>query len=97
MNKSELIDAIATGADTSKAVAGRALDATIAAITKALKKGNDVALVGFGTLVRSHRAARQGRNPQTGVTMKIPASYNVKFKAGKKLKDSVNEAEGVAA
>ncbi|HLD17149.1 MAG TPA: HU family DNA-binding protein [Coxiellaceae bacterium] len=97
MNKAELCDEMANRAGLSKADALRALDSMLEISTEALCKGDSLVLVGFGTLVRSHRAARQGRNPQTGVTMKIPASYNVKFKAGKKLKDSVNEAEGVAA
>ena len=90
MNKSELIDAIAAAADLSKADAGRALDATIDAISGALKKGDTVSLVGFGTFQVKERAAREGRNPQTGATIKIAAAKVPGFKAGKALKDAVN-------
>lgn len=90
MNKSELIDAIAAAADLSKADAGRALDATIEAISGALKKGDTVSLVGFGTFQVKERAAREGRNPQTGATIKIAAAKVPGFKAGKALKDAVN-------
>lgn len=90
MNKSELIDAIAAAADLSKADAGRALDATIEAVTGALKKGDTVSLVGFGTFQVKERAAREGRNPQTGATIKIAAAKVPGFKAGKALKDAVN-------
>ena len=90
MNKSELIDTIAAAADLSKADAGRALDATIDAITGALKKGDSVSLVGFGTFSVKQRAAREGRNPQTGQTIKIAAATVPGFKAGKALKDAVN-------
>lgn len=90
MNKSELIDAIAEEADLSKASAGRALDAAIDAITGSLKNGDAVSLVGFGTFSVKHRAARQGRNPQTGETIKISAANVPSFKAGKALKDAVN-------
>lgn len=90
MNKSELTEAIAKKAKLTKADAGRALDATIEAITKALRKGGDVSLVGFGTFTVRKRAARVGRNPQTGEAIKIKASKNVAFKAGKGLKDAVN-------
>ena len=90
MNKSELIDAIAAAADLSKADAGRALDATIDAITGALKKGDSVSLVGFGTFSVKQRADREGRNPQTGQTIKIAAATVPGFKAGKALKDAVN-------
>lgn len=89
MNKSELIDAIADSADLSKAAAGRALDGTIEAISSALKGGDQVTLVGFGTFSVKERAARTGRNPQTGAEIKIPASKVPGFKAGKALKDSV--------
>ncbi len=89
MNKSELIDAIANGADVSKAVAGRALDAFMAAVTKALKKGDEVTLVGFGTYAVKKRAARKGRNPRTGKEIQIPAAKVPLFRAGKTLKDSV--------
>ncbi|GAA5121081.1 MAG: HU family DNA-binding protein [Alcanivorax sp.] len=90
MNKSELIDAIAAAADISKADAGRALDATLDAVTGALKKGDSVSLVGFGTFSVKERAAREGRNPQTGETIKIAAAKVPGFKAGKALKDAVN-------
>ncbi len=90
MNKSELIDAIASGADISKASAGRALDSMVDTITESLRKGDPVALVGFGTFSVKDRAARQGRNPQTGATIQIPAARVPGFKAGKGLKDAVN-------
>ncbi|MEM9255966.1 MAG: HU family DNA-binding protein [Pseudomonadota bacterium] len=90
MNKTELIDAIASAADLSKADAGRALDAVVDGITDALKKGEQVALVGFGTFQVKHRNARTGRNPQTGATIQIAASNVPSFKAGKALKDAVN-------
>lgn len=90
MNKSELIDAIAASADLSKASAGRALDAMVDAITGALKDGDSVALVGFGTFAVKDRAARTGRNPQTGETIEIKAAKVPGFKAGKALKDAVN-------
>ena len=90
MNKSELIDQIATSADISKAAAGRAVDATIAAVKAALKKGGEVSLVGFGTFYVGKRAARTGRNPQTGASIKIKAAKVPKFRAGKGLKDAVN-------
>ena len=90
MNKSELIDAVANAADISKADSGRALDAVISAVTKALKKGDQVTLVGFGTFLVRKRAARTGRNPRTGDTIKIKASKIPSFKAGKALKDAVN-------
>mgnify|MGYP006165061301 FL=1 len=90
MNKTELIDAVADEAEVSKAEAGRAVDAVISSITKALKKGDSVTLVGFGTFQVRKRAARQGRNPKTGDTIKIAASKNPSFKAGKALKDAVN-------
>ena len=90
MNKSELIDAIAASADISKADAGRALDATLEAVTGALKKGDSVSLVGFGTFAVKERAAREGRNPQTGQTIQIKAAKVPGFKAGKELKDAVN-------
>lgn len=90
MNKTELIDAMADSADISKAAAGRAFDAAVAAITDALKKGDQVSLIGFGTFKISERAARTGRNPQTGETIQIKASKSPSFKAGKALKDAVN-------
>ena len=90
MNKSELIDAITQDADLSKASAGRALDAVISAVTDALKDGESVSLVGFGTFSVKARAARAGRNPQTGATIQIAAANIPSFKAGKALKDAVN-------
>ena len=90
MNKSELIDAIAASAGLSKADAGKALDATLAAVTGALKGGDSVSLVGFGTFQVKERAARTGRNPQTGATIQIAAAKVPGFKAGKALKDAVN-------
>ncbi len=90
MNKSELIDQIAKSADISKAAAGRALDATVGAIRASLKKGGMVTLVGFGTFYVGKRAARSGRNPRTGATIKIKAARVPKFRAGKALKDAVN-------
>ncbi|MDP2851988.1 MAG: HU family DNA-binding protein [Gallionella sp.] len=90
MNKSELIDAIAKDADMSKAASGRALDAAVAAVKGALKKGDMVTLVGFGTFYVGKRAARNGRNPRTGATIKIKAAQTPKFRAGKALKDAVN-------
>ncbi|WP_442257865.1 HU family DNA-binding protein [Stenotrophomonas pavanii] len=90
MNKTELIDAVAEAADLTKAESSRAVDAVVAAITKALKDGDAVTLVGFGTFQVRDRAARTGRNPKTGDTIKIAASKNPSFKAGKVLKDAVN-------
>jgi len=90
MNKSELIDAIADTAEMTKAEAGRAVDAVVSVITKALKKGDSVTLVGFGTFEVRKRGARSGRNPRTGEEIKIKASKNPAFKAGKALKDAVN-------
>ena len=90
MNTAEFTSAVADDAEMSKADAGRAVDAMIEVIKKALKKGDTVTLVGFGTFSVRKRAARQGRNPQTGDTIKIKASKNPAFKAGKALKDAVN-------
>jgi DNA-binding protein HU-beta len=90
MNKAELIDAVADRAGLSKADALRALDSTIEAIGKALRKGEKVALVGFGTFAVRKRAARVGRNPKTGAPIRIAAARTASFKAGKALKDSVN-------
>lgn len=90
MNKSEMIEAIAEGADISKAAAGRALDAMVEAVTETLKKGETVNLIGFGTFEVRNRAARTGRNPQTGATIQIAAAKSPAFKAGKALKDAVN-------
>ena len=90
VNKSELIEAITADADLSKAAAGRALDAVIGAVTGALKDGESVSLVGFGTFSVKARAARTGRNPQTGAAIQIAAANIPSFKAGKALKDAVN-------
>ncbi len=90
MNKSELADAVAAAADLSKADGARALDAVIDSITNALKSGDTVSLVGFGTFQVKQRNARQGRNPRTGETIQIAASKVPSFKAGKGLKDAVN-------
>ena len=89
MNKAELIGAIANGAGLSKAEASKALDAFTGAVQKALKKGDKVTLVGFGTYSVGKRNARTGRNPKTGKPIKIAAKKVVKFKAGKGLADSV--------
>ena len=90
MNKGELVSKIAEGADISKASAGRALDSCIQAITDELSNGGEVALVGFGTFKVKDRAARKGRNPQTGAEIQIAAAKVPAFKAGKALKDAVN-------
>lgn len=90
MNKTELIDRIADSADISKAAAGRALDATIEAITDSLKNADPVALVGFGTFTVRDRAARIGRNPQTGAEIQIAAAKVPAFKPGKALKEALN-------
>ena len=90
MNKSELIDAIADSADISKAAAGRAVDAFVESITGALKSGDQVTLIGFGTFSVKDRAARTGRNPQTGQEIQIAAAKIPSFKAGKGLQDAVN-------
>lgn len=90
MNKSDLIDAIAASADISKAAAARALDATVESIKAALKNGDTVNLVGFGTFKVGERAARNGRNPKTGEVIQIEAAKIPKFTAGKNLKDAVN-------
>jgi DNA-binding protein HU-beta len=90
VNKAELIDSIAASADIPKAAAGRALDAVIESVQGALQKGDSVALVGFGTFSVKDRAARTGRNPQTGQPIQIAAAKIPNFKAGKSLKDAVN-------
>lgn len=90
MNKTQLIDELAAAADISKAAAGRALDAFTDTVTAALKDGDQVALVGFGTFSVRDRAARSGRNPQTGQTIQIAAAKVPAFKAGKGLKDACN-------
>ena len=90
MNKGDLIDSVANQADLSKADAGRAVDAVIDAITGTLMRGDKVTLPGFGTFSTSKRAARTGRNPSTGETIKIKAKTVAKFKAGSKLTEAVN-------
>ena len=90
MNKAELIDAVAEAADLSKLSATHAVDATLDAITKALKKGDSVALIGFGTFQAKERPARTGRNPKTGEAIAIPAANVAVFKPGKGLKDALN-------
>ena len=90
MNKSELIEAIAASADIPKAAASRALDAMVDSVTESLKQGDSVSLVGFGTFSIKERAARTGRNPQTGQPIEISAAKVPSFKAGKALKDAVN-------
>jgi DNA-binding protein HU-beta len=90
VNKAQLVDKIAEGADISKAAAGRALDSFIEAISDTLKEGDSVALVGFGTFQVKERSARTGRNPQTGAEIQIAAANVPSFKAGKALKDAVN-------
>ncbi|MBL6685307.1 MAG: HU family DNA-binding protein [Methylophilaceae bacterium] len=90
MNKGELIEAVASATGSTKADATRAIDATIDAVSGALKKGDSVTLIGFGTFKVSQRAARTGRNPQTGAELKIPARKVPAFKAGAGLKSAVN-------
>jgi DNA-binding protein HU-beta len=90
MNKTEIIEAMADAADISKAAAGRALDGMVDSIITALAKGDQVSLIGFGTFTVRERAARTGRNPQTGESIQIKASKTPSFKAGKALKDAVN-------
>ncbi len=90
MNKSDLVDAMASDAGISKAAAKKALDSVMENVEKTLKKGGRVSLVGFGSWSVSKRAAREGRNPQTGKTIKIAAKKVVKFKPGSELKDAVN-------
>lgn len=90
MNKSELVDAVADHADLTKAAASRAVEAILNNVTRALKKGEQVTLVGFGTFEVRKRKARTGRNPQTGEEIRIKASKAPSFKAGKALKDAVN-------
>ncbi|OBS10309.1 integration host factor subunit alpha [Acidihalobacter prosperus] len=90
MNKSELIDAIAAKADLSKASAGKALDAFVEVVSDAMKQGDQVVIVGFGSFTVRQREARTGRNPRTGETINIAASNLPAFKPGKALKDAVN-------
>lgn len=91
MNKAELIEKIAEGADISKASAGRALDSFLTSVTEELAGGGEVALVGFGTYKVNERAARKGRNPQTGAEIQIAAAKVPSFKAGKALKGACNK------
>lgn len=90
MNKQQLIEAIANEVTVTKATAAACLDAFIGTVTKVLKKHGEVRLVGFGTFASAKRKATTGRNPQTGATIKIPASVQPKFKPGKALKDALN-------
>jgi DNA-binding protein HU-beta len=90
VNKSELIEHIATQSDISKAAATRALESIIGAVKSTLKKGNSVSLVGFGTFAVTKRAARIGRNPRTGASLKIKSAKVPKFRPGKALKDALN-------
>lgn len=90
MNKNDLIEIMAQSADISKNVASRALDGFLNSVTQSLQEDEDVVLVGFGSFTTSHRAARIGRNPQTGEMIEIPATIVPRFKAGKKLKNAVN-------
>jgi len=90
MNKSELIEAIATSANLSKADATRALEATVSTVTNSLKQGQNVTIVGFGTFLVRESKARTGRNPRTGESIEIAASRRPSFKAGKGLKDALN-------
>jgi DNA-binding protein HU-beta len=90
MNKAELIDAVATAADIEKSTATRAVQAVLDSVAGALKKGDQVVLVGFGTFAVKERSARMGRNPKTGEEIKIAASKVPGFKAGKALKDALN-------
>ncbi len=89
MNKSQLVEAMADAADISKAAAGRALEGLLDAIQEALMNGDQVTLVGFGTFLVQERAARTGRNPQTGEKIEILATRAPKFKAGKVLRDAI--------
>ena len=93
MNKSEMIDQIAKSADVSKAAAGRALDATVAAIKTAMKKGGMVTLVGFGTFYVGKRAARTGRNPRTGAHVSVEKKSVPFFKTGKEMRERLNRSE----
>jgi len=90
VNKNELVDSVATATELTKADAAKAVDAVLDSITRSLKKGQEVRLVGFGTFLVKKRAASKGRDPRTGAEIKIAASIQPKFKAGKGLKDAVN-------
>lgn len=91
MNKSELVEAIASGSGVTKADANRVLDTFMTTVTDALKNGDQVVLPGFGSFSIGNRSARSGRNPQTGAAIEIPASRVAKFKAGKSLKEAVQD------
>ena len=90
MNKSDLIEKVAKECNMSKSAADQALNSVLSAVTDAVSEGDKVTLIGFGTFSQEKRAAREGRNPQTGKPMQIPARNVVKFKAGKKFVDAVN-------
>ncbi len=90
MNKAELVEAVAEDAGLSKVDAGRAIDSLLATVQKTLKKGDEVAITGFGKFSVAHRGARTGRNPQTGAALKIKASKTPKFSAGAALKQAVS-------
>ena len=90
MNKNDLVESVAKAAGLSKADAAKAVDSVLDQVTASLAKGDEVRLVGFGTFSVANRAASTGRNPRTGETIRIPASKQPKFKAGKALKDAVN-------
>ena len=90
MNKAELVNAVASAANLSKADAGRAVDAVVGSVTSALQRGEQVSIIGFGTFSVKERAARTGRNPQTGAPIEIAAAKIPSFKAGKALKDACN-------
>ncbi len=91
MNKSELVEALANGSGITKAAASRVLETFVHTVTDALKSGDQVVLPGFGSFSTGNRSARTGRNPQTGATIQIKASRVAKFKAGKALKEAVQE------
>ncbi|GHU10332.1 transcriptional regulator [Betaproteobacteria bacterium] len=97
LNKSELIDALAAKSDISKVAAGNALDGLLEVITETLVNGDGISLIGFGAFTVGERAARTGRNPQTGAALKIPASRVAKFSAGTKLKAALNSAKPAKA
>ena len=90
MNRNDLVDVVASKTDLKKTEAGRAVDAVFDSIESALKKGDEVRLVGFGTFTVAHRAASEGRNPRTGQKIKIAASKQAKFRPGKGLRESLN-------
>ena len=90
MNKNDLVANIAAEAGLTKVDAAKAVDAFVASVTKALKKGDDIRLIGFGTFAVNKRAATTARNPRTGATIKVPAKKLAKFKVGKTLQDALN-------